>query len=143
MRVFVLDASIAVKWFLSPKDEPLSAEALALYEEYLKAKVSFIVPDIFWAEVGSAFWKAIRLGRFQKASAQEAIASLAKCNLPTFSIAALLERAFLIATTFDRSVYDALYVALAMQSGAEVIIADERLANALAARLPVKWLGAR
>jgi predicted nucleic acid-binding protein len=142
VTVFVLDASVAVKWFLSPKDEPLSAEALALYQEYMQGNLNFIVPDIFWAEVGSAFWKAIRLGRFQKALALEAIASLAKCELPTFSVAALLERAFLIATTFDRSVYDALYVALAVQSGAEVITADERLANALAARFPVKWLGA-
>jgi predicted nucleic acid-binding protein len=141
VTVFVLDASVAVKWFLSPKDEPLSAEALALYKEYLQGKVSFIVPDIFWAEVGSAFWKAIRLGRFQKASAEEAISSLAKCELPTFTIAALLERAFLIATTFDRSVYDALYVALAVQSGAELITADERLVTALAARFRVKWLG--
>lgn len=142
MTVFVLDASVAVKWFLSPKDEPLSDEALALYKEYLQRKVSFIVPDIFWAELGSAFWKAIRLGRFQKASALEAIAALAKCDLPTFTIAALLERAFLIATTFDRSVYDALYVALALQSGAELITADERLANALAAHFPLRWLGA-
>ncbi len=142
MKVVVLDASVAVKWFLSPKDERLTDEALALYREFLQQKISFLVPDIFWAEVGSAFWKAVRLGRFQKASAQEAIAALAQCELPTFSIASLLERAFLIATTFDRSVYDALYVALAVQSGAELITADERLANALAARFPVKWLGA-
>ena len=40
-----------------------------------------------------------------------------------------------------RSVYDCLYVALAVQSKAEWITVDERLANALAARLPVKWLG--
>lgn len=142
MKVFVLDASVAVKWFLSPKAESLAAEALALYEEYLERKINFIVPDIFWAEVGSAFWKACRLGRIQKASAQEAITALVKCELATFSIEALLERAFLIATTFDRSVYDALYVALAVQSGAELITADERLANALAAHFPVTWLGA-
>ena len=142
MKVFVLDPSVAVKWFLSPKDESLSAEALALYEEFLERKINFIVPDIFWAEVGSAFWKAIRLGRFQKTTAQEAITALLKCALPTFSIEMLLERAFLIATTFDRSVYDALYVALALQSGAELITADERLANALAAHFPITWLGA-
>jgi predicted nucleic acid-binding protein len=29
-----------------------------------------------------------------------------------------------------------------MQSKSELITADERLANALAARFPVKWLGA-
>ena len=42
----------------------------------------------------------------------------------------------------DRTVYDSLYVALAVQSKSVMITADERLANALAAKLPVKWLGA-
>ena len=33
-------------------------------------------------------------------------------------------------------------VALAVESRAQLITADEKLANALAAHLPVKWLGA-
>jgi predicted nucleic acid-binding protein len=40
----------------------------------------------------------------------------------------------LIAFAYDRSVYDCLYVALAVQSKTDLITADERLANALAAR---------
>jgi len=54
----------------------------------------------------------------------------------------LLDRAFDIATAFERTVYDCLYVALAVQSHAQLVTADERLANSLAACFPVKWLGA-
>jgi predicted nucleic acid-binding protein len=54
----------------------------------------------------------------------------------------LLPEAIEIAFAHDRSVYDCLYVALAIRYKIEMITADERLANALAARLPVKWLGA-
>ena len=43
---------------------------------------------------------------------------------------------------YSRTVYDALYVALAMKSKSQLVTADEKLANALAAHLPVKWLGA-
>ena len=46
-----------------------------------------------------------------------------------------------IAFAHDRTVHDCLYVALAVQAGSVVITADEKLANALAAYLPVKWLG--
>jgi predicted nucleic acid-binding protein len=62
-------------------------------------------------------------------------------NFPSVSSLALLEDAFAIASAFDRTVYDGLYVALALMSKTELITADERLANALAAHLPVKWLG--
>jgi predicted nucleic acid-binding protein len=139
---FVLDASVAVKWFLPPEYEQLSEEAIALYRKFVQREIQFVIPDLFWADLGSAFWKAIRLGRFQKSSADEAITYLLQSDLPTYSTAGLLGKAFHIATMYDRSVYDSLYVALAIQTNLQLITADERLANALAARFPVKWLGA-
>ena len=47
-----------------------------------------------------------------------------------------------IATAYGRTFYDSLYVALAFHTNAELVTADERLANALASRFPVRWLGA-
>ncbi len=54
----------------------------------------------------------------------------------------LMDEAMPISLDFGIALYDCLYVALAMQAKADLITADERLANALAARFPVKWLGA-
>ncbi|HUD64052.1 MAG TPA: hypothetical protein VMQ17_05735 [Candidatus Sulfotelmatobacter sp.] len=51
----------------------------------------------------------------------------------------LLPEALKIAFVYDRSVYDCLYAERAVQSKTDMIAADERLANALATRLPVKW----
>lgn len=141
MTLFVLDASVAAKWYLSPKDERLTAEALALLRKYAQKEIRFIIPDLFWAEIASAFWKAIRLGRFDKTAAQEALSYLSRCDLLSYSSALLLQSAFDIANEFNRSVYDSLYVALAAHSRAPLITADERLANALASRFPIKWLG--
>ncbi len=54
----------------------------------------------------------------------------------------LAPQALSLAIICGRTVHDSLYVALAMQSKNNLITADERLADALAARFPVKWLGA-
>jgi predicted nucleic acid-binding protein len=54
----------------------------------------------------------------------------------------LLDGAFQIAADYGRTIYDCLYVALAVQTESQLITADERLANSLASRFPIKWLGA-
>ena len=138
----MIDASVAAKWFLPAAGEPLAAEALQLLRRYARGEIRFIVPDLFWAELGNIMWKAVRQGRWTKAAADNALAEMMNRNLPTVPTVGLLDQAFAIATTFDRSVYDSLYVALAIISKAELVSADEKLANALAAHLPVKWLGA-
>ena len=142
MSVLVLDASVAAKWFLPAKGETLTEQALSLFRQYAHGEVRFVVPDLFWAELGNLFWKAVCQGRWSRASAEAAIAELQERRLPTITTAALLDLAFRIATAFGRTVYDSLYVALAVYSKGQLVTADERLANALAAELPVKWLGA-
>jgi hypothetical protein len=51
--------------------------------------------------------------------------------LPTVPSLVLLDLAFDIASGFDRTVYDSLYLALAVQSKAQLVTADEKLANAV------------
>lgn len=142
MSVVVIDASVAAKWFIPGAAEALADEAFALLDKYDKDEIQFVVPDLFYVEIASAIWKAVRTGRFPKESGEEALASLTQREFPTVPSLKLLDRAFRIATAYHRTVYDCLYVALAVQSNAQLITADERLANAVAAHFPVKWLGA-
>jgi predicted nucleic acid-binding protein len=142
LTAFVLDASVAVKWAIPSATEMLAAESLQLLERYATGEIDFIVPDIFWAEVGNVLWKGVRQGRWSGDFAEEAALDIRDRNFATISCATLLPDALKIALYHDRSVYDCLYVALAIQRKTELITADERLANALAAHLPVKWLGA-
>ncbi len=142
MTSLVLDASVAVKWAIPSTSETLTGESLQLLKRYTQGEINFIVPDVFWAEVGNVLWKGVRRRRWQKAVAERAASDMRKRNFFTVSSLDLLSDAVRIAFANDRSVYDCLYVALAIQFKIEMITADERLANALAARLPVKWLGA-
>jgi len=67
---------------------------------------------------------------------------LTQRKFPTVPSLNLLDSAFKIATAYGQTVYDSLFVALAVKTNSQLITADERLANSLAARFPIKWLGA-
>ena len=142
MSLVVVDASVAVKWFLPENGEALVSQALALLDAYVKEEVRFVVPDLFYVETANALWKAVRLGRVLRAFGDQAIVLLTQRMFQTVPSLKLLDKAFQIATDRGRTVDDCLYVALAVQADAQLITADERLANSLAAHFPVKWLGA-
>ena len=73
MTTLVLDASVAAKWFLPPAGETLTEEALQLLKAYASGRLQFVVPDLFWAEVGNIFWKAARQGRWSQSSGDSAL----------------------------------------------------------------------
>ena len=137
---YVLDASVAAKWYL-PRGENLVDESVRLLNEYTSDLTRLAVPDLFWPEMGSIFWKAVRNKRMSGQSADEALQSLSELQLPTFPSYPLLRDAYAIATRFQCTVYDCTYVALAVATVRPLVTADERLANALAAHFPVRWLG--
>jgi predicted nucleic acid-binding protein len=138
----VLDASVAVKWAMPSAREPLTDESLRLLKRHVAGEVDFIVPDVFWAELGDVLWKGVRQRRWKRDEAESVAADMRARDFTTVSSLVLLPEALKIAFAYDRTVYDCLYAALAVQAKTEMITADERLANALAAHLPVKWLGA-
>lgn len=141
MTAYVLDASVAAKWFLPPVRETLTSEALQVLHEYGAGRVRLTVPDLFWPEFGNVLWKAVRQKRILPRSAEESIIELEKAEIGTAPSKPLLKDAFAIAAAFDQTVYDGIYVALAVASDTPLITADERLANALGAQFPVRWLG--
>src|SRR5262249_4477566 len=122
--------------------ETLVDRAIGLLHAYARGDLRLVVPDIFWAEFGDIAWKGVRLGRWPRAAAEKAVSARLERKFPTVSSVDLLPAAFAIAVSFDRTVYDGLYVALTISAKAPLFTADERLANALAARFEVKWLGA-
>jgi len=135
----VIDASVAAKWSL--KDETMVREAVALLERYGRRDLQFLVPDLFWAESGNILWKAVRRGRCSPRDAESHMTALKDLHFPSVPSEKLIELAFKIATDFDRTVYDGIYIALAVESRSELVTGDEKLANAVAAYLPVRWLG--
>ena len=142
MNALVVDASVAIKWAMPSAGEPFTDESRRLLRRYVSGEVCFIVPDVFWTELGNVLWKGTRQRRWRKEEAESVAADMQARDFTTVPSLVLLPEALRIAFVHDRAVYDCLYVALAVQSKTDLVTADERLANALAPRFPVKWLGA-
>jgi predicted nucleic acid-binding protein len=142
LNALVVDASVAIKWAIPSAREPFTDEAVRLLKRYVDGEVDFIVPGVFWAEIGNVLWKGTRQNRWRQDEAEAVAADMKAREFATVPSFILLPEALRIAFAHDRAVYDCMYVALAVQSKTNLITADERLANALGARFPVKWLGA-
>lgn len=142
MTTLVLDASVAIKWAIPAANEPLTEESVRLFRRFRDGEIDFLVPDIFWAEIGNVLWKGVKRGRWPRTDGEAIAADFKEHDFQTVPSQLLLPEALKIAFTYDRNIYDCLYVALAAESQLQLITADERLANAMAARFPVKWLGA-
>jgi predicted nucleic acid-binding protein len=141
LRSLVVDASVAAKWFLPSSREPYADEARQLLAVYGSNRIQFVVPDLFWVEMANVFWKAVR-GRYWAINqVRLALGELSEMQFRTVDARRLILPALIIAEKFERALYDSLYVALAIDSGCELLTADERLANATASKLPVKWIG--
>ena len=142
MTSAVLDASVAVKWLLPADTEPLHDEAMDLLRRFENVQITFFVPEFFWVEISNVLWKRVRGPAVTKSTAQALYNNLRDKGIKTVRSTLLVPAAFEIAVTYERSVYDSLYIALARDLNTVLVTADEKLANAVGAHLPIKWLGA-
>ena len=113
-----------------------------LLRQSVAGQVRLIVADFFWIEVTNLLGKAIRSGRCTRATAEKALSALRRHGIATLPALPLLDSALDKAIVYGGSVYDSIYVALALETGGKLVTADEKLLNAAGVRLPVIWLGA-
>jgi predicted nucleic acid-binding protein len=121
----VVDSSVAVKWFVP---EALSDVAARL----LEPEYDLAAPDLLVPEFGNVLWKKLRRNELRRDEALEIVAALGEVPLTIVGSAELVAPALEIAAAYGRTVYDALYVALAVARDCALVTADERLAVALA-----------
>lgn len=124
--VLVVDASVAAKWYLA---EDLVPHAFGV----LESEADLAAPDLLLIEVGNILWKRVRTGDMALAEAATSVRALRRLAIELHSPQRLLVHALEIAVAHDRTVYDALYVALAVNLDTVLVTADQRLHNAIAA----------
>lgn len=122
----VVDASVALKWYLG--DEPQWAEARAL----LDGAEALIAPELIVAEVCNAAWRGVRAKRLSQEQAEAIARSVPAPFASLVAAPGLAERAVVISGRLDHAVYDCLYLALAEIRDVPLITADVRFLRKLA-----------
>jgi predicted nucleic acid-binding protein len=122
--VVVVDASVAVKWFI---DEPGTAAA----KGWLALGTRPMAPDLVVPEVCNVLWQRARAGDVPAGQAATAMSALERYYERLVPTAPLAERALGIALDLGHPAYDCFYLALAERERTRLLTADKRLARRL------------
>jgi predicted nucleic acid-binding protein len=120
----VVDASVAIKWFV-PEIYADAARRL------LREGMTLLAPDLIWAEVANALWRKWRERELSVEAVQGILTDFRRYPLRIHSGESLYDVAWPVAQGSGRTFYDSLCLALAMSNGCLLVTADLRFFNAL------------
>lgn len=131
MNRFVVDASVAIKWYLP---EPHSADA----EKLLSRGFQLVAPDLLFSEIGNVLWKRVMRSEITVQKAQVILRALEALPIAVQPTAALAENAMTVSCGLKRSFYDSLYLALALMTDCRLVTADRKLFDSVKDAAPIK-----
>ena len=116
----VVDASVALKWFIEEENTP-RAHAL------LTADERTIAPTLIIAELCNAAWRLWRRGEMERAQVSVVAERAPSLFAALVAEIDLAKRASEISLDLEHPAYDCFYLALAERENATLVTADRRL----------------
>jgi predicted nucleic acid-binding protein len=129
----VVDSSVVAKWVLREHDTPLAQQ---MFADVRSAGDRLIVLDLAIIEVAQAIWKQFHRRILTLDEARQFMGFLLSIPLHVEPALPRLPRGAEIAQAYGRSVYDALFVALAEEMDLPGVTADEPLQKAVEGDFP-------
>ena len=120
----IVDASVALKWFVAEEDSAM-ADALLGRAEMIHA------PLLLRAELANALWRNWRKGEIDAEQARSSVSSIGRVVGRWHDTHRLVGQALEWSLSHDHPVYDFCYLALAKTMGLPLVTADERLLRKL------------
>ncbi len=124
MTLYVVDASVAIKWYV-PEIHSETAACL------LDGTHEIIAPDLLLPEFGNILWKKVERGQITIETSRTILQEFKAVTLRIYPSEPLLETAVDMAITLRRTVYDCFYLALAVTQQCQMVTADGKFYNAL------------
>lgn len=129
MKRFVLDASIALAWFIHPVVAPLAARV----QHFLVQDARAVVPPLWRSEIANGFVVALRRGVLTSVRSAQAFAEieiLLGQSIENLNHDLPIERVVKTAQQFDLTAYDATYLEIAREQQLPLATLDRKLAAA-------------
>ena len=122
MTLWVLDASVVIKWFI-PEDDSQAALELRV------AGAGFAAPDLLFAESANILWKHAKRREVESDRAAAIIDEIATAAWVVYSTRSLASDALSLSLARGISAYDASYLALAIRLDTICITADRKMVD--------------
>lgn len=126
MSVFVVDASLVIKWFIPEVGSEAAGRWLAVSHDY-------VAPELLFPETGNVVWKKVQRGELSADEGRQLVSALSAIAVEAVPMRGLLPDACALALRTGITVYDATYLALAVRLETKLITGDDRFARRLAA----------
>lgn len=117
--IVVVDASVALKWFVEEEGTPAALSLLA-------GSDALLAPELVIAEMCNAAWRMSRVGRMREEQVAIVAAQAGRLFHERVGLGELSVRASELAALLDHPAYDCFYLALAEQRQALVVTAGRR-----------------
>jgi len=125
LRVYVVDASVAVRFLLV---EDLSEKAAKVLEDFLAGAVDLVAPELIVYEVGNALWRAVRMGFIGEEDAKQKFLKFLRLRISGVRLGeGDLVEVLRWAAENDATYYDAAYVVASRVARAALLTADDLL----------------
>jgi predicted nucleic acid-binding protein len=115
----VVDASIALKWYLEEDGSPVA--------EKLRTENDIVAPELVIAETINGLWKAVRRKLVPRAQVDAALPRIPAAFAALAPLSGLAEAVWAFAMELDHPAYDTFYLALAVRENCAFATADVRL----------------
>ena len=117
--ILVVDASVAVKWYLEEEYSDIA-------EKLLYGEFNLHAPELIFAELGNVLWKKCRAGDVNSDDSLSIIKNFLNRDIIFHNLDKLLVPAWIGANSFGHAVYDWIYLVLAKSLNAKLVTADRR-----------------
>ena len=133
MKIYVIDTSALIRFYIPDGPCPILLEESI--DSAFKAETTLIMPELALAEAGQVLLKKEKSEYLTQAEVDEIITAILELPIEIVGHHDYLEDAISLARLHNLTVYDSLFLAVAIRKGGELISVDERLKKAFKAIL--------